>query len=109
MRKAPQRVGKSASATFFTLSNAMCLFYFAGGGGRVTGTVVLSDPSQKRDGWGTGRKRQGLKPQIISWFTFGTTKVVPLYKARMEVFRIPPITKARWMGHGTKTAGAEAP
>ena len=27
MRKAPQRVGKSASATFFTLSNAMLLFY----------------------------------------------------------------------------------
>src|SRR5580698_4262155 len=27
MRKAPQRVGKSASATFLTLSNAMILFY----------------------------------------------------------------------------------
>src|SRR6478752_8365400 len=29
MRKAPQRVGKSASATFFTPSSAMHLFYFA--------------------------------------------------------------------------------
>ena len=29
MRKAPQRVGKSASATFFTLSNAMAPFYLA--------------------------------------------------------------------------------
>jgi hypothetical protein len=30
MRKAPQRVGKSASAIFFTLSNPMIPFYFAG-------------------------------------------------------------------------------
>jgi hypothetical protein len=30
MRKAPQRVGKSASAIFFTLSNPIFPFYFAG-------------------------------------------------------------------------------
>jgi hypothetical protein len=28
MRKVPQRVGKSASATFFTLSNPISAFYF---------------------------------------------------------------------------------
>src|ERR1039458_1247514 len=35
MRKAPQRVGKSASAIFFTLSNPMIPFYFAGEGGWI--------------------------------------------------------------------------
>src|SRR5271166_5785475 len=45
MRKAPQRVGKSASAIFFTLSNPMLLFYFARGLGNV-GTDSARNPSR---------------------------------------------------------------
>src|ERR1035437_5375731 len=47
IRKAPQRVGKSASAIFFTLSNPIIPFYFAGEGGRVW--LADMDP-----GWSQG-------------------------------------------------------
>src|ERR1035437_8720849 len=47
IRKAPQRVGKSASAIFFTLSNPIIPFYFAGEGCRF----VLADMDP---GWSQG-------------------------------------------------------
>src|ERR1035437_8571921 len=47
IRKAPQRARIAASAVFFTLSNPMRLFYFAGEGGRF----VLADMDP---GWSQG-------------------------------------------------------
>src|SRR5450631_2296317 len=57
MRKVPQRVGKSASAIFFTLSNAMVPFYR--GDGRRTVTGDRGNERQKAQG--TGKEGVGNK------------------------------------------------